>query len=37
MASLSEAILMIARSEDQEKAKAEAAESLGALVDGLRN
>ncbi|MBN8870185.1 MAG: TetR/AcrR family transcriptional regulator [Solirubrobacterales bacterium] len=36
MASLSEAILMIARSEDQEKAKAEAAESLGALVDGLR-
>jgi AcrR family transcriptional regulator len=36
MASLSEAILMIARSEDQEKARAEAAESLGAIVDGLR-
>jgi len=36
MASLSEAILMIARAEDQEKAKADAAESLNAIIAGLR-
>ncbi len=36
MASLSEAILMIARANDQEKAKAEAAESMGAIIAGLR-
>lgn len=36
MAALSEAILMIARAEDQEAAKAEAAESLLALTEGLR-
>lgn len=36
MAALSEAILMIARAEDQGQAKADAADSLRALVDGLR-
>lgn len=36
MAALSEAILMIARAEDQETAKAEAAQSLEAIIEGLR-
>ena len=36
MAALSESIMMIARADDQETAKAEASESLGAIVEGLR-
>lgn len=36
MAALNEAILMIAQAEDQPRAKAEAAESLGAIIAGLR-
>ncbi|MBN8866291.1 MAG: TetR/AcrR family transcriptional regulator [Solirubrobacterales bacterium] len=36
MAALSEAILMIARADDQERAKSEAAETLLALTEGLR-
>ena len=35
-ASISEAIMSIARAEDQEKAKADSAEALGAILDGLR-
>lgn len=35
-ASISEAIMSIARAEDQEKAKAETAEALGAILAGLR-
>lgn len=37
MAALSEAILMIPRAKDQKKAKAEASESLRAIIDGLRS
>jgi AcrR family transcriptional regulator len=36
MASLNEAILMIARAEDQEKARAEASAALLAITEGLR-
>jgi len=35
-ASISEAIMSIARSPDQKKAKADSAEALGALINGLR-
>lgn len=37
MAALSEAILMVARAEDQAKAKASAAQTMRALIEGLRD